>query len=93
MRALATRADAQLVAATDNNAQGEAFAAPAARYRCRSLRGDRFRTDLRSPEVDWNDALKAKQSKEMERGGRTRSGCRMPAGRVKGEASPGCAGP
>ncbi|MEZ4533345.1 MAG: DUF3991 and toprim domain-containing protein [Thermomicrobiales bacterium] len=82
---LAVRADALLVAATDNNAQGESFAA-----RLETLAADagcgfvRLRPELE----DWNEDLKAKRRKKDGRE-EERDGCRMPAGRVKGEAPPG----
>ncbi len=82
---LAVRADALLVAATDNNAQGETFAA-----RLEALASDAGCGFVRlCPELeDWNEVLKAKRrrkdGKEEER-----DGCRMPAVRLKGEAPPG----
>ena len=82
---LAVRADALLVAATDNNAQGETFAA-----RLEALAADagcgfvRLRPDLE----DWNEDLKARTRKKSGREEK-RDGCRMPAVRLKGEAPPG----
>ncbi len=82
---LAVRADALLVAATDNNAQGETFAA-----RLETLATDagcgfvRLRPELE----DWNEDLKAKRRKKDGRE-EERDGCRMPAVRLKGEAPPG----
>lgn len=82
---LAIRADAFLVAATDNNAQGEIFAA-----RLEALARDagcqfvRLRPELE----DWNEDLKAKRRKKDGRE-EERDGCRMPAVRLKGEAPPG----
>lgn len=82
---LAIRADALLVAATDNNAQGETFAA-----RLEALARDagcqfaRLRPELE----DWNEDLKAKRKKKDGRE-EERGGCRMPAVRLKGEAPPG----
>ncbi|MFC3727071.1 DUF3991 and toprim domain-containing protein [Neoaquamicrobium sediminum] len=82
---LAIRADALLVAATDNNAQGEIFAA-----RLEALARDvgcqfvRLRPELE----DWNEDLKAKRRKKDGRE-EERGGCRMPAVRLKGEAPPG----
>jgi hypothetical protein len=82
---LSVRADALLVAATDNNAQGETFAA-----RLEALASDAGCGFVRlCPEQeDWNEGLKAKRRR---RDGRdeVKDGCRMPAGRLKGEAPPG----
>ncbi|MCP1200982.1 DUF3991 and toprim domain-containing protein [Notoacmeibacter sp. MSK16QG-6] len=82
---LAVRADALLVAATDNNAQGETFAerleALAADAGCGFVR-------LRPELEDWNEDLKAKRRKKDGRE-EERDGCRMPAVRLKGEAPPG----
>ncbi|RWC00317.1 MAG: DUF3991 domain-containing protein [Mesorhizobium sp.] len=87
IRALAVRAGAQLVAATDNNRQGDVYA-------CRLLalapevgcRGER----LRPVGDDWNGDLKASRKREERR---RQADCRMPAGRLKGDAPPGRAGP
>jgi hypothetical protein len=82
---LAIQADAVLVAATDNNAQGETFAA-----RLEDLASDagcgfsRLRPEL----DDWNEDLKAQRRKKNGRE-EERGGCRMPAVRLKGEAPPG----
>ena len=82
---LAVRADALLVAATDNNAQGETFAerleALAADAGCGFVR-------LRPELEDWNEDLKAKRRMKDGRE-EERDGCRMPAVRLKGEAPPG----
>ena len=82
---LAVRADALLVAATDNNAQGESFAARlealAADAGCGFVR-------LRPKLEDWNEDLKAKCRKKDGRE-EEKDGCRMPAVRLKGEAPPG----
>jgi hypothetical protein len=86
--ALAARPGAELVAATDNNAQGESFA-----RRLREIAenaGCAWRRSTPSAD-DWNEQLKTK-TREAEGKGR-KGGCRMPAVRIKGEASPGCAGP
>ena len=80
---LAVRADALLVAATDNNAQGESFA-----ERLEALATDagcgfvRLRPELE----DWNEVLKAGRRRKD---GKKEDGCRMPAVRLKGEAPPG----
>jgi hypothetical protein len=83
IRALVARTDVHLVAATDNNTQGDVYAdrllALAAVSGCSAER-------LRPVADDWNADLKvkseaAKKSRKAE--------CRMPAGRLKGEASPG----
>ncbi len=82
---LAFRADALLVAATDNNAQGETYAA-----RLEGLATDagcgfvRLRPELE----DWNEDLKVKRRKKDGRE-EEGDGCRMPAVRLKGEAPPG----
>lgn len=64
VRVLASRPGARLVAATDANAQGEAFAtrlrAIAEEVGCDWLR-------LRPPAEDWNEVLKAKVQEEGER--------------------------
>ncbi|TJW00096.1 MAG: DUF3991 domain-containing protein [Mesorhizobium sp.] len=95
LRALAIHSEIQLVAATDANPQGEAYAdrlrGLADELGCAWLR-------LRPPADDWNDVLKLRQSEKA--GRRETAGkrekqetCRMPDRRVKGEASPGKAGP
>ena len=82
---IAVRADTLLVAATDNNAQGETFA-----ERLEALASDagcgfvRLRPELE----DWNEDLKAKRRKKDGRE-EERDGCRIPAARLKGEAPPG----
>jgi len=92
IRALAAVAGALLVAATDNNRQGETYAdrlkAIAIAVGCGFER-------LQPAHVDWNAALRAKAAHEQEQGERREetTGCRMPAGRLKGEASLGCADP
>jgi hypothetical protein len=90
IRALAIRPDVKLVAATDNNAQGEAYAerieAIAVEAACGFER-------LRPLTEDWNDDLRVMKKEEEERRGRRKPGCRMPAARVKGEASPARARP
>lgn len=88
LAALAARQGAELVAATDNNAQGESFA-----RRLRELAGTAGCAWRRlAPSADdWNEQLKVK-AREAEGEGRN-GGCRMPAVRIKGEAAPGCAGP
>jgi hypothetical protein len=82
---LAVRADALLVAATDNNAQGETFAerleALAADAGCGFVR-------LRPELEDWNEDLKAKKRRKEGRE-EGNDGCRMPAVHLKGEAPPG----
>lgn len=82
---LAVRADAFLVAATDNNVQGETYA-----ERLEALASDagcgfgRLRPELE----DWNEDLKAKR-RRMDGREEENDGCRMPAVRLKGEAPPG----
>ena len=63
IRALAAREGALLVAATDNNAQGEAYADRLSRIAC-EVSCDFER--LRSTEVDWNAELKARAREEEE---------------------------
>ena len=69
VQVLAERPDAQLIAATDNNPQGEVFAmrlqAIAHAANCDWLR-------LKPPTEDWNDAWKAKRLEEKERRGTRR---------------------
>ncbi|MUZ74524.1 DUF3991 domain-containing protein [Agrobacterium vitis] len=89
LRALAAQPDVQIVAATDANSQGEAYAdrlrALAEALGCAWLR-------LRPPADDWNEFLKLRESERRGRRDRQET-CRMPDRRVKGEASPGKAGP
>ena len=82
---LAVRADALLVAATDNNTQGETFAA---RLEALAADGGCGFVRLRSELEDWNEDLKAKRRKKDGRE-KEKDGCRMPAVRLKGEAPPG----
>lgn len=85
LRTYVQRAGAHLVAATDNNAQGEIYAG-----RLRDLAAEAgcgFERMCPLAE-DWNAELGRKQESR----GREKSkedGCRMPAGRLKGDASPG----
>ncbi|MDP3411064.1 DUF3991 and toprim domain-containing protein [Bosea sp. (in: a-proteobacteria)] len=88
IRALAMRENTLLVAATDNNTQGEVYAARlmviAAEASCSFVR-------LRPIAEDWNEDLRARaKRKEGEKG---KPSCRMPADRVKGDASPAFRGP
>ncbi|WP_314962669.1 DUF3991 and toprim domain-containing protein [Bradyrhizobium cosmicum] len=89
IRALSARPGARLVAATDNNRQGEVYAdrlgAVAQEVGCDYER-------LRPATEDWNEQLHPR-SKRKEDGERRKPGCRIPASRVKGEASPACRGP
>lgn len=94
IRALAARQSAVLVAATDNNAQGEIYAA-----RLMAIAGEAscgFER-LRPVAGDWNEDLRSRgRRKEGEKERRERKGepgCRMPAGRLKGDASPAFRGP
>ncbi|NSY99609.1 DUF3991 domain-containing protein [Agrobacterium tumefaciens] len=64
VRALAARADAQLVAATDDNPQGEAFA-DRLREIAQAAGCDWVR--LKPPAEDWNDAWRAKGVEERKR--------------------------
>ncbi|WP_179874701.1 DUF3991 and toprim domain-containing protein [Rhizobium anhuiense] len=64
LREVASRSDANLVAATDANPQGEMFAA-----RLRTL-ADTVGCDwsrLRPPEEDWNETLKIREKEKRER--------------------------
>ena len=83
LHAQACRPGAHLVAATDNNAQGEIYAsrleALADEAKCRFER-------ICPLEDDWNTELVRKQESI---GKDRKDGCRMPAGRLKGDASPG----
>ncbi|SES41319.1 DUF3991 and toprim domain-containing protein [Rhizobium sp. NFR03] len=69
IRALVARPGAQLVAATDANSQGEAFAA-----RCQEIAesADRGWLRLRPSGEDWNAVLKTKGLEERERRGEGR---------------------
>lgn len=87
IQALAVQTQILIVAATDNNRQGDVYASRLlALAEAVGCRGER----LRPVADDWNADLKAK---EEERGRRRQADCRMPAVRVKGDAPPGCAGP
>jgi hypothetical protein len=82
---LARRPGTEIVAAGDNNRQGDIFAARLKELAIDAGAGfERLRPEL----DDWNEVLKAekrkKDGKEKEK-----NGCRMPAGRLKGEAPPG----
>jgi len=83
IRALAASAGALLVAATDNNRQGEAYAA---RLKTMAIAIGCGFERLRPAQVDWNAELQAAPAIEHEAKGRREEtiGCRMPAGRVKG---------
>lgn len=89
LRDLALLPAGQIVAATDANPQGEAYAdrlrSLAEELGCQWLR-------LRPPADDWNDFLKLRQNEKAGRRDREET-CRKPERRVKGEASPGKAGP
>ncbi|MEI9425396.1 DUF3991 and toprim domain-containing protein [Mesorhizobium sp. Cs1299R1N1] len=91
IRRLAARQGALLVAATDNNAQGEVYAE---RLKAAAVEAGCGFERLRPAADDWNEDLRTTENqKKREGGGEKKPGCRMPAGRVKGEASPGFAGP
>jgi hypothetical protein len=83
IRALVARTDVQLVAATDNNKQGDIYAdrllALAEESGCSAER-------LRPGADDWNVDLKMRMEGGEKQG---QTECRTPAGRLKGEASPG----
>lgn len=82
---LAIQVGAHLVAATDNNDQGDSYA-----ERLEDLAADagcgveRLRPELE----DWNEVLRTKVGKKKERG-EDETACRMSAVRLKGDASPG----
>ncbi|WP_311319478.1 DUF3991 and toprim domain-containing protein [Rhizobium sp. CB3060] len=88
IRTLANRPGMQLVAATDNNLQGEVYAgrieAIAGRSGCAFER-------LRPMTGDWNEDLGTRGRAEKKEEGNWAAAC--PPVRVKGEAPPGCAGP
>ena len=87
---LTTRPGVLLVAATDNDSQGERYAD---RLKAAASEADCSYERLRPRTVDWSADLKAIAGTGGEGGEEGKAGCRMPAGRVKGKASPGCAGP
>ncbi|MDH6268116.1 hypothetical protein M2360_003521 [Rhizobium sp. SG_E_25_P2] len=81
LRELVSRPDAQLVAATDANSQGDLFAA-----RLRALAEDAGCdwTRLRPPEEDWNETLKIRQMEKREkREGRVPHSRRPRQGRLR----------
>jgi hypothetical protein len=83
--ALARHPGAEIVAASDNNRQGDIFAA-----RLKGLAvdaGSGFERP-RPEREDWNEDLKAKRRKK-DGSEEEKDGCRMLAGRLKGEAPPG----
>ncbi|WP_196236945.1 DUF3991 and toprim domain-containing protein [Rhizobium leguminosarum] len=82
LRELASRPDAQLVAATDANSQGDLFA-----ERLRALAEDTGCdwTRLRPPKEDWNETLKVREKQKLERkesGVPQRQGKASPGGAV-----------
>lgn len=83
---LVARPSVHLCAATDNNAQGEIYASRlfgiAGKAGCSAER-------LRPAADDWNSDLVAAARQMKEKGQQREGGCRMPAVRLKGEASPG----
>lgn len=83
IRALAASSGALLVAATDNNGQGETYAD---RLKAIAIETGCGFERLRPAQMDWNAELQAAPAIEQE--GRARReetiGCRMPAGRIKG---------
>jgi len=83
--ALARRPGTEIVAASDNDRQGDIFAARLKGLAIDAGAGfERLRPEL----DDWNEVLKAEKRKRDEKE-EEKNGCRMPAGRLKGEASPG----
>lgn len=93
IRALVSREGSLLVAATDNNLQGEKYAR---RLEMAAVECGRSFERLRPMEVDWNAELKGrrarydKEGKEGKEGGEPTAACPPTASR---EAPPGCAGP
>ena len=83
LRALASRAGSQMVAATDANSQGEAYAQ---RLRALADDGGCDWTRLRPPEEDWNEALKVRENQRRAKSGKVRAACALP---LSIEASPG----
>ena len=83
--ALATRPRAEIVAASDNNRQGDIFAA---RLKGLAVDAGAGFERPRPEREDWNEDLKQKAKKKMEERG-DRENCRMPAVRLKGDAPPG----
>lgn len=83
--ALARRPGTEIVAASDNNRQGDIFAA---RLKGLAIDAEAGFERLRPELDDWNEVLKAEKRKRDEKK-EEKNGCRMPAGRLKGEASPG----
>ena len=89
LRVLTGSSGVQLVAATDNNTQGDTFA-------------DRLRTlaeeagcgwqRLRPPADDWNEALQEREAERRKRRGKGKA-CRIRAGRIKGSFARPEAGP
>lgn len=83
LRLLAAPTSVSVVAATDNNKQGDMYAARlialATETGCACER-------LWPVADDWNADLKTRNGEEESR---KKTECRMPAGRLKGEASPG----
>lgn len=88
LRSLATRPGSQVFAATDANAQGEAFAD---RLRAVAEAADCDWIRLRPPADDWNEAWKVKVKIERERRTRGPAACPPVASRVK--LRPADAGP
>ena len=85
LRTYAHRPGARLVAATDDNAQGEIYARRLQALADEAKCGFERMCPLAE---DWNAEL----GRNQESRGREKSkedGCRMPAGRLKGDASPG----
>ncbi|WP_081159284.1 DUF3991 and toprim domain-containing protein [Ensifer aridi] len=80
LRALAADTEVQLVAATDANSQGDAYAqrlrAVAEEMGCDWLR-------LRPSADDWNDVLKQQENEKAERGRWTRAACPIGASAVR----------
>lgn len=83
--ALARRPGTEIVAASDNNRQGGIFAA---RLKGLAIDAGAGFERLRPEMDDWNEVLKAEKRKRDEKK-EEKNGCRIPAGRLKGEAPPG----
>ncbi|MGI2036113.1 DUF3991 domain-containing protein [Rhizobium panacihumi] len=79
--ALAARPSTILVAATDANSQGDAYAE---RLRAIAVASDCDWQRLRPPAEDWNEVLQAREKENRERKLGRKQACRMRAGRIKG---------
>ncbi|AYD04832.1 DUF3991 and toprim domain-containing protein [Neorhizobium sp. NCHU2750] len=82
LAALAVHPESRLVAATDANSQGDAYAA---RLRVIAEKSGCDWQRLRPPAEDWNAVLQNREREKREwREGKRNEACRMRAGRIKG---------